>query len=67
MRVWPVCYVLCAMVCVLCPAQALCGFLYEDEQNIIKEFEDDCSSQMRKVCDACCANVQMHIYIYIYV
>ena len=30
-------------------AQALCGFLYEDEQNIIKEFEDDCSSQLRKV------------------
>ena len=66
MRVWPICHVLCAMVCVLfamcygvCAmcAQALCGFLYEDEQNIIKEFEDDCSSQMRKVYDACCTNV----------
>ena len=55
------------MVCVLCPAQALCGFLYEDEQNIIKEFEDDCSSQMRKVYDACCTNVQIYIYLYIYV
>jgi hypothetical protein len=35
--------------------QALCGVLYEDEQNIIKEFEDDCSSQLRKVCFVNCA------------
>ena len=29
--------------------QAVCGFLYEDEKNIIKEFDDDFTSQMRKV------------------
>ena len=28
---------------------AACGLLYKDETNIIKEFEDDCSSQLRKV------------------
>ena len=30
-------------------AMAACGLLYKDETNIIKEFEDDCSSQLRKV------------------
>ena len=53
---------LCAVVGLSCLwLQALCGFLYEDEQNIIKEFEDDWSSQLRKVCLVICISSCMTI------